>query len=227
MMRFVDRPLAQYFAAHAGAVFQVAAYLTRFGDPLWWLLPSLALFLAARFIWRCPAWAARALFIFSSVAIPGILVDLIKLIAGRARPELWLTQRIYGFSYPHLQALYQSFPSGHAACATGAGVALALLFPRHRPVWVAVGLGLGLTRVVVTAHYLSDVVAATLLAALIVLELRRILARHGLVLGIPARPGGVQLHSLFAARLAGSMAVPPIAAGSVQGRRDLGSAGAT
>jgi membrane-associated phospholipid phosphatase len=203
MMQFVDRPLAQYFSTHAGAMFRLASFLTRFGDALWWLLPSLVLFLAARFLWRSPTWAARALFVFTSVAVCGILVDLIKLIAGRARPELWLTQGIYGFSYPHLQALYQSFPSGHAACASGAGVALSLLFPRQRPWWIAVGAALGLSRVVVTAHYLSDVVAAGLLAALIVLELRRTFACYGLVLGTARGPGSVRLHSTLAARLVG------------------------
>ncbi|HXN09601.1 MAG TPA: phosphatase PAP2 family protein [Steroidobacteraceae bacterium] len=229
MMQYVDRPLAHCFALHAGPLFQVASFLTRFGNALWWLLPSLALFLVARFIWRSPAWAARALFVFTSVAVCGILVDLIKLLAGRARPELWFSQGIYGFSYPHLQALYQSFPSGHAACASSAGVALSLLFPRHRPLWVAVALVLGLTRVIVTAHYLSDVVAASLLAALIVLELRRVFARHGLVLGGASSPGAVQLHSPFAARLAGSRhARPPRwpAAASAQSGTDLRSAGA-
>jgi membrane-associated phospholipid phosphatase len=251
LMQFVDRPIAQYFATHAGALFRVASFLTRFGDALWWLLPSSALYLAARFVWRSPAWAARALFVFTSVAVCGILVDLVKCIAGRARPELWLTQGIYGFSYPHLQALYQSFPSGHAACASGAGIALALLFPRLRPAWIAVGLGLGLTRVVVTAHYLSDVVAATLLAALIVLELRRVFARHGLVLGRESSPGSVQPQTPFAARLTGAahpaspswpasrpglavrrraegIAAPALAASaSAQRRSDLSSAGAT
>ncbi len=229
MMQYVDRPLARCFALHAGSLFQVASFLTRFGDALWWLLPSFALFLGARFIWRSPAWAARALFLFTSVAACGILVDLIKLLAGRARPELWFTQGIYGFSYPHLQALYQSFPSGHAACASGAGVALSLLFPRHRPIWVAVALVLGLTRVIVTAHYLSDVVAASLLAALIVLELRRVFARHGLVLGGASNASNVQLHSPFAVRLAGSRHVRPprwSAASSAQPHSDLGSAGA-
>jgi membrane-associated phospholipid phosphatase len=229
MMQYVDRPLARCFAPHDGCLFQVAAFLTRFGNALWWLAPSLGLFLVARFIWRSPAWAARALFLFTSVSTCGILVDLLKLLAGRARPELWFTQGIYGFSYPHLQALYQSFPSGHAACASGAGVALCLLFPRHRPIWVAVALVLGLTRVIVTAHYLSDVVAATLLAALIVHELRRLFARHGLVLGGAAGSGAVQLHSPFAVRLAGSRQVRPArwsAPSSARSRPDLGGAGA-
>jgi membrane-associated phospholipid phosphatase len=208
MMQFVDRPLAQYFSAHAGAMFRLASFLTRFGDALWWLLPSLVLFLAARFLWRSPTWAARALFVFTSVAVCGILVDLIKLIAGRARPELWFTQGIYGFSYPHLQALYQSFPSGHAACASGGAVALSLLFPRHRRFWVAAGAALGLSRVIVTAHYLSDVVAAGLLAALIVLELWRTFARYGLVLRTAGSPGGVRLYSLLAARIVGGAVGP-------------------
>jgi membrane-associated phospholipid phosphatase len=217
MMQYVDRPLAQYFAAHAGALFEVASFLTRFGDALWWLLPSLALFLAARFIWRSPPWAARALFVFASVAIPGILVDLIKLIAGRARPELWFTQGIYGFSYPHLQALYQSFPSGHAACASGASVALALLFPRHRPAWVAMGLGLGLTRVIVTAHYLSDVVAATLLAVLIVLELRRVFVRAGLLPAPATAPVHSRRFEVRAGAGGGSRAIPWASASVITG----------
>lgn len=218
LMEFVDRPVARRFEAHTGAMFHLAELLTGFGQAVWWLAPSLAVFLAARFIWRNPVPAAGGLFVFMSVTVSGILVDIIKFILGRARPGLWFSKGVYGFSYFKFSAAYQSFPSGHAACAAGACAALSLILPRYRIVWIPTGLLIGFTRVVVTAHYVSDVVAATLFASVAVLAVRHTFSHYGLVVGDALRPDEVRADSLLAARIVGGSgsAVPTNTVGPAQ-----------
>jgi membrane-associated phospholipid phosphatase len=55
-------------------------------------------------------------------------------------------------------------PSSHALVAFAGAFALARLFPRARWVFYLLALGCGLTRVLATAHYLSDVIVAACVA---------------------------------------------------------------
>jgi membrane-associated phospholipid phosphatase len=200
LMRFADRPLAHHFQPHAGLLFHIAALITNAGNAIWWLVPTLAVYLAARIVWRSPLWAARALFLFAAVACSGLMVDVLKPLLGRARPVMLFTHHVYGFTYLHFAAAYESFPSGHAACATGAGLALGVLAPRYRTLSISIGLLLGFTRVIVTAHYLSDVLAAVLVSVWTVVALERLFARHGMgVCEATTHP-----HSAFARRLLGT-----------------------
>ncbi|WP_118137980.1 bifunctional DedA family/phosphatase PAP2 family protein [Oceanicella sp. SM1341] len=83
-----------------------------------------------------------------------VSVTLLKLVFGRARPEL-----SYFLETSH------SFPSGHAAISVGLYGTLALMLWRERLVGpttaLVAGVGLaavlGLTRIYLVAHYLSDV----------------------------------------------------------------------
>jgi undecaprenyl-diphosphatase len=80
---------------------------------------------------------------------------------GRARPfvagsDVWAYDP---FSWP---ARYASMPSGHTATAFAALVAIGTIFPQARALmWIYAGL-IALSRVVVTAHYPSDVIAGAL-----------------------------------------------------------------
>ncbi len=181
LMRFVDRPLALYFEPRHDALQRLAEFLTRFGQAPWYLVPATALFLVYRFLRHDAAAAARMLFVFLSVAVPGLLVDLIKGIIGRARPWELFNHGTYGFSPLQFNANYQSFPSGHTACAVGVGVALAILVPRWRALFLAAGAAVALTRVIVAAHYLSDVLGAAVLSWVVVHALERRFIRYGLL----------------------------------------------
>ena len=177
----IDRPLAQYFKAQGDtAVFIVASFLTDFGKAHWFLIPALGLFLAFRFVWRRPLWASRALFVFVSVAASGLLADVLKIIFLRARPKLLFSDNVYQFFSFRFGADYYSFPSGHAACAAAAAIALALILPRYRVAWAFLALLLISTRFIVTAHYLSDAVASTVLALVTVFAVKAAFVRHGL-----------------------------------------------
>ena len=120
---------------------------------------------------------ARALFIFIPIALSGIMADIIKPIAGRARPALWLNNSIYGFDPFNGQGfLWNGMPSGHATTAFALACSLSLLYPRLRVLWFAYALVLAASRVMVDAHYLSDVCAGALLGWLTV----RFVAKYGI-----------------------------------------------
>jgi membrane-associated phospholipid phosphatase len=108
------------------------------------------------------------------VAVSGIAADLLKMLFGRARPRLFFQQGVYGFDLLRVEHAWISFPSGHAATAASAALTLSLLFPRFRAVFLCAGTVIALSRVVLTQHYLSDVIAGAFLGVSTVLFLYRI-----------------------------------------------------
>ncbi len=113
--------------------------------------------------------ALKSLYVFLSVVISGAAVNILKPLLGRSRPELFLSEDRFGF---HLLALdifektsytMQSFPSGHAATGMAVGVSLSLLFPGFRILWLAFGVSIVMSRLIVNAHFLSDVIIGSLI----------------------------------------------------------------
>jgi undecaprenyl-diphosphatase len=90
---------------------------------------------------------------------------------------------------------YASLPSGHTLTAFAALVAIGALFPRARPFLWAFALLIAVSRIVVTAHYASDVIAGAAVGAFGALWVRDWFARRrlGFVVGtdgeVHALPG--------------------------------------
>ena len=166
---WIDRPLAWMFRRRTFVFDGLASSITHAGDSLW-VLSAAALggvlgLLAQRFA-AAPAMRVRAqwislacAFVFLSVASSGVLVNGLKYLFGRARFNALMLQGEYGFYFFEGGYDYSSFPSGHANTALAASVALACLWPRGRRLFLLAGVLLASSRVVLTAHYLSDVVA--------------------------------------------------------------------
>jgi lipid A 4'-phosphatase len=199
---FIDRPLARYFHQADPELRRVFTFITQFGLGQGYLIVTALLFLAGRAaaaLARSAALAARlrllawrALFLFAAVAGSGIAVDIVKLIFGRARPKLLFADGIYGFSWGALRADYWSFPSGHATTAGALAVGLSLLWPRLWPLFWAAALLVAASRIIITEHYLSDVVAGAACGGVIAWAIWRGFARAGLALDRapqPAAPG--------------------------------------
>ncbi|SDY51379.1 undecaprenyl-diphosphatase [Modestobacter sp. DSM 44400] len=121
-------------------------------------LPVLA-WLVVRRRWWTAAWVATAVLLVSP------LTTLLKDAVGRSRPQ-----------FPGGGAAYESlsYPSGHASgvttlVAVGLLLAWPALAPRARRGWLAAGLVLavvvGLTRMWLGVHWLSDVVGGEALGA--------------------------------------------------------------
>ena len=168
-----DRELAGLAQALPEPAKAVLRFITQFGQSEWYLVPSacgaLGFWLASRASLTVAAerlyrlYAQLCLFLFVAVASSGILVNILKVLFGRARPKL-LADEVYGFSYLRQSAEYWSFPSGHANTAVAAGLSLAFLFPRARTTLLALAIIIALSRIGVSAHFLSDVIAGGMLA---------------------------------------------------------------
>lgn len=96
----------------------------------------------------------------AAAAVAGGLADGLKPFLCRMRPEHAVAPAVYAFvdfmkNFPNGSGL--GLPSSHAAVSMGGAVAILRMFPRVG--WVAVGLALGTcaSRVMVGAHYPSDV----------------------------------------------------------------------
>lgn len=131
---------------------------TEIGESTWWLVGAAVLF--AGFAIAKKHNAARWAFaFFVAIAGSGLAGNLLKLIFGKARPEKLFEAGFFGFtpfSYGHD---VNSFPSGHATTFGALAMMFALLSPRFRWVCIALGAAGVSTRVLIQAHYVSDVCA--------------------------------------------------------------------
>ncbi|MCK9373326.1 MAG: phosphatase PAP2 family protein [Sulfuricurvum sp.] len=166
---FFDRSIALY-CAHActGEYNAFFSAVTKLGVSTPYLLISGLLYLYFYTFRKDPYSAYPAKFVFLAVAVSGIAADIVKVIAGRFRPSLFLEQGLYGFDFFHLKAAMLSFPSGHTATA----FALAAVIALYRPRWALIGWGMafmvGLSRITLTMHYTSDVLVGALIGIMTV-----------------------------------------------------------
>jgi undecaprenyl-diphosphatase len=146
--------------------------ITDFGRSTWFLAPIAVLIVLAA-VAATPAGgrvanlvAASAVvrleFLFLAIAVPGLAVTIIKRLIGRVRPS-----DLGPFSYVpwSWRPEYASLPSGHGTTAVAAAIAIGALWPRARvPMW-AFAVVIAVSRVVIQAHFASDVIAAAFVGA--------------------------------------------------------------
>ena len=107
---------------------------------------------------RCPRAAIAA---GAAIGAAALAVTALKELFDRARPSL---------ADPTIDAVglvpaSDSFPSGHAATAFAAAVAVGLVHPRLRRPLLALATIVAISRVYLGVHYLSDVLAGAALGA--------------------------------------------------------------
>jgi membrane-associated phospholipid phosphatase len=98
-----------------------------------------------------------ALAFIASLAVGSVVLHTIKLVLARRRPRDDMEMGLYGFKLLSFDEQYNSFPSGHALTIMCVAVIAACVWPNLWPLWFAIALWLGLTRALLTAHFLSDV----------------------------------------------------------------------
>jgi membrane-associated phospholipid phosphatase len=108
------------------------------------------------------AIAVRFGFVFLAVGLPGLFVTVIKRWIGRVRPS-----ELGPFAYHPLSwdSAYASLPSGHSAAAFSALVAIGAIFPRARPLLWIYAITIAMSRVIIAAHFPSDVLAGAVVGA--------------------------------------------------------------
>jgi membrane-associated phospholipid phosphatase len=96
---------------------------------------------------------------------------LIKPLVGRLRPKLLFEANLYGFDPFRIGYEYNSFPSGHATTVFALAAALSFFSPRWRLPLFSFAAVVGLSRIIVGAHYFSDVMAGAYVGVMTVFAL--------------------------------------------------------
>lgn len=174
--------------------------ITDFGKGYWFLVPSgiLAIAFAAlaaatsKRLLRLTiiALLVRLEFIFIAIALPGLIFTIVKRLIGRLRPSALGPFVYVPFSW---RPEYASMPSGHSTTAFAAAVALGALWPRARPLLWLYAVVIAASRVIIYAHYPSDVIAGACLGGFGALIVRNHFAARRL--GFAAAPTG-RVHAL-------------------------------
>ncbi len=157
--------------------------LTDFGKSGWFLWP-IGVTLVAMALVASPtlprvsrlvlaAIAVRLSFLFLAIGLPSLFASIVKRLIGRARPFVGGSADPFLYAPFSWKVAYASLPSGHATTAFAVAVAFGMLWPRARPVLWAYALVIAVSRVVLTAHHPSDVLAGALVGALGALWVRQ------------------------------------------------------
>jgi undecaprenyl-diphosphatase len=167
----IDRPLTLFCQDLNPEAVQVFQWITKLGKSTGYLIVFFVLFVFFKCYLRRPIAANRALFLFAAVALSGLATDLIKPLVGRLRPKLLFEADLYGFDPFRIGYEYNSFPSGHATTVFALAAALSFFFPRWRLPLFSFAAVVGLSRIIVGAHYLSDVMAGATVGVMTVFAL--------------------------------------------------------
>lgn len=164
VVMFIDREVALFGASLPWEVVDAAAVLTEFGEGQWMIVPPALLFIWG---WRSGRdnLARWAFLLGITVVGSGLIANAIKIVFGRWRPVAFIEGEEYGFNWFAFGSVRASFPSGHATTAAATAVVLALWFPKWRWVAITIGVAIASTRVVLSMHYPSDIIAGWTLGA--------------------------------------------------------------
>ena len=172
---FADHAVAAWMAAHSPvSLRRFMEVVSRVGDwpahvVLGVILVTIAWFSGSK------RWARIFVAMLIACALAGVVARAGKIAIGRPRPSVYSEQTWNG---PSLRAKFNAFPSGHTASSTAFFVTI--LFAagwRIATPFLLIPLLIALSRMIVAAHYLSDVVgglAVGTITALLVADWMRI-----------------------------------------------------
>ena len=159
----LDQATANWINTHSSLELkQMMRMVSRVGD---WPAHMIAgtIGIAIAFAVGSKAWMKIFLAMLLALAIAGITTRAIKIATGRARPSVKTEARWNG---PRLSSKYHAFPSGHTASSTAFFVALFLARKKIGGPLLLIPILIALSRMIVGAHYLSDVTFAAIIGVI-------------------------------------------------------------
>ncbi len=182
MMLLIDAPIARGATDLPHWYRWFNEQITDFGKSGWVLWPLGFVFLTLAALPSATTRISQAVmaalmvrvgFLFLAIGVPGLFVTTVKRMIGRARPMIDGGPHPFEFKPFIWHAAYASMPSGHATTAFSVLVAFGTLWPRGRTALWLYALAIVTSRIVVSAHYPSDVLAGAVVGTVGALLVRR------------------------------------------------------
>jgi membrane-associated phospholipid phosphatase len=181
----IDRSLAHFIYDHVSArAHKALDGVTHYAKAGHWLAAAVLALIVAALMRHFGLFADQVVLLINysfafivSLVVGSAVLHLIKLVLGRRRPRDDMEMGLYGFMPLAFNPDYNSFPSGHALTICCVAVIFTCVWPMWAVVWFSIAALLAVTRALLTAHFLSDV--------LIGAGIGLIAAREVLLLGFP------------------------------------------
>src|ERR1700744_3957638 len=186
----IDRALAHFIYDHVNArAHKFLDSITHYAKAGHWLGAAIFALVAAAVARHfgargkdLPLLINYSIAFIAMLTLGSAVLHMIKLVLGRRRPRDDMEMGLYGFQPFSFNLEYNSFPSGHALTISCVAVIFTCVWPAWWPLFFAVAFVLAVTRTLLTAHFLSDV--------LIGAGIGLIAGREVLLLGFPGYAPG-------------------------------------
>ncbi len=150
--------------------------LTHFGDSLYFFTTTIIIWVTIKIIQNknkiLITISDISIFIFLNILFSGIIVQIFKHLIGRPRPSLFHSNELSALDFFNFKSSWHSFPSGHTATIFACIFCLIFLFPKIKNILISIAIIVASTRVIVGAHYVSDIFAGALVAYITTIFLR-------------------------------------------------------
>ena len=150
---------------------------TKFGDSLYYFLILTIFFLILRYKKNKSLILKNLydlnIFVFYNILLSGLITQVIKHFVGRPRPKMLSSgYESFDLNIFTFNSSFHSFPSGHTSTIFSIVFAFYFLFPGIKKYLLVGGVFIALTRFIINAHYLSDVVAGCAISYFVFIFLR-------------------------------------------------------
>ena len=149
--------------------------ITEFGNSLWYFIVLVSILVISFLAYKVKTISFQkylylknfSLYGFVCLLLVGLITQILKHLFGRARPNHVEFSENIGFNFFTTDSSFHSFPSGHTSTIMIVVLIASALLPRLRFFFYTCGLLIALSRVVAGAHFLTDIIAGTLVALII------------------------------------------------------------
>jgi lipid A 4'-phosphatase len=146
--------------------------ITDLGNSLWYFLFFALLFFSSYLIKTLNILGKKkyfylkkfSVFSFSYLLLVGVITQIIKHLVGRPRPNHSQLDVSFEFNFFSTESSFHSFPSGHTSTIIAVIIIMALTIPNLRYFFYLFGFLIASSRVVVGAHFLTDVIGGAIIA---------------------------------------------------------------
>ena len=143
--------------------------ITVLGDSKWYFASSFFVIIFCYFIKKTNYWHNHkniinvcnnfSIFLSLSLITTGLITQLLKHIIGRPRPEHTSFDGNLEFNFFNLSSEFHSFPSGHTSTIFVVALVASFFLPKLKYFFISLAGAIAFSRIVVGAHFFTDVLA--------------------------------------------------------------------